>query len=80
MTIIGFAFDPDTLTIHVGDSIKVTQKDPATQHSLTAKNGSFDSGLLDYNGTKTLRFTKVGIFDFYCTAHPSMTGQLTVAA
>jgi plastocyanin len=79
MTIMGYAFDPDTPSIHVGDSIKVTNKDPV-MHSFTAKNGSFDSGLLARDQSKTLRFSKAGVFDFYCTSHPTvMTGQLRVS-
>jgi plastocyanin len=79
MTISGFAFSPATPSIHVGDSIRVTNKDPDA-HTFTAKNGSFDSGNLDQNQVKTLRFTKAGVFDFVCRYHTLMTGQLTVSA
>jgi plastocyanin len=79
MTISGFAYDPDTPSIRVGDSIRVTNIDP-DPHSFTAKNGSFDTGLLSENETMTLRFSKAGVFDFYCTDHHGMTGQLSVTA
>jgi plastocyanin len=77
VTIQTFMFMPRTLTIRVGDSIRVTNKDGAS-HTFTADNGSFDSGNLDQGQAKTLTFRTRGTFDFMCSYHPSMTGTLTV--
>lgn len=79
MTIQSFMFSPSTLSIRMGDRIRVTNKDSAP-HTFTDQNGSFDSGRLSQDQSKTLTFTAKGNFDFYCSVHPVMTGTLRVTA
>jgi plastocyanin len=78
LTIQTYMFMPAHPSIHVGDSIRVTNRD-AAPHTFTDKGGSFDTGQLGQNASKTLRFTRAGTFSFLCTVHPFMTGTLTVS-
>ena len=51
----------------------------AAAHTLTAKDGAFDTGSVD-QGT-TVSFTAPaapGTYEFFCEIHPSMTGSLVV--
>ena len=42
-------------------------------------NGIFDSELISPGKTFTNQFDEEGTFDYYCIAHPWMTGKVTVA-
>jgi len=74
--ITGFAFSPSTLTIQAGDSVTWTNKD-LVAHTATAVNG-FDSGFLEQGESYSFTFNQVGIFDYICTPHPYMQGNITV--
>ncbi|MCW2668956.1 MAG: blue (type 1) copper domain protein [Frankiales bacterium] len=73
-----YAFSPMTLTIAVGDSIRVVNDD-STHHTFT-DSGVFDSGDMGGGASYTYRFTRAGTFDFVCTYHESlgMKGRVTV--
>jgi amicyanin len=73
--IVDFAFNPATLTISVGDTVTWTNSD-AVEH--TATGSGFDSGLLDQSESYSLTFSAEGTYDYLCTPHPTMTGQIVV--
>lgn len=70
ITIQGFAFQPLDLRAKVGDTITVTNGD-GTDHSLTAVDGSFDTGRFA-TGTKTFTVARPGRFEFKCEVHSFM--------
>ena len=75
--IADFSFGP-ARTVGVGAVVQVSNAD-AEAHTLTAEDGSFDTGSVD-DGT-VVSFTAPavpGTYSFYCDIHPSMTGQLVV--
>ena len=47
-------------------------------HSVTATDGSFDTGLVDAGGSASLQFDTPGTFAYMCTPHPWMKGFVTV--
>lgn len=77
VSIKSFAFTPATLVVKKGTVIQITNQD-STGHSLTADDGSFDTGVFSSGKTKTLTMETVGEFAYHCTPHPSMTGTITV--
>lgn len=77
VTMKGFAFTPAALVVKKGTVIQITNQD-STGHSLTADDGSFDTGVFSSGKTKTLTMESVGTFAYHCTPHPSMTGTITV--
>lgn len=74
----GLAFSPATLTLAVGDSVRVRNADSA--HHTFTDAPVFDSGDLAPGASFTFRFTKAGRYDFVCRYHASagMTGSITV--
>jgi plastocyanin len=78
ITIQGFKFVPDPSTAKVGATVTVTNQD-GTDHSLTATDGSFDTGVFS-SGSKTFTVSKAGTFSFHCRIHNFMTGTLTVTS
>lgn len=70
-----FAFKPDTLTIHAGQTV-VFQNDDDVTHNVTAD--AFKSG--DVEGGKSWKhtFDKAGTYAYVCTYHPGMKGTIAV--
>ena len=77
--ILDFAFSPQTLTIQAGDTVTWTNLDQV-QHTATSTTGAFDTGLLDQDASSSVTFTEPGTYDYLCTPHPTMTGQIVVQA
>jgi len=71
-----YTFAP--LTASPGQVVRVLDGDDEP-HTLTAEDGSFDTGSFDKTepGTFTAP-TKPGTYAFVCSIHPSMHGTLTV--
>ncbi|MGH2474370.1 MAG: cupredoxin domain-containing protein [Candidatus Limnocylindrales bacterium] len=78
VTIAGFAFDPASVTVRVGDSVTWTNQDSAA-HTATA-SGTFASGDLANGQSFTYTFTTAGTFDYICAIHPTMAGTVVVQA
>jgi plastocyanin len=76
-TISDFKFSPATITIHVGDTITWTNVGP-TEHTATANNGSFNTGILKKGASASHTFTQAGTFAYICTIHPFMHGTVVV--
>jgi plastocyanin len=74
-----FAFAPKTVTIRVGDRVTWTNRD-TVEHTATARNGSFDTGLLGQGESRSIRFNVAGTYRYICTPHPSMTATVVVRA
>ena len=76
--IVGLAFDPADLTIEVGDTVTWTNDDPGMLHTITAVDGSFDSGFLNDGDTWSYTFAEPGEFEYFCTPHPWMRAKVIV--
>jgi len=77
ITIEDFKHSPSKLVVKRGTVIEVTNLDSAG-HTVTALDGSFDTGIIVQNQTKTLVMDELGLFNYRCTPHPSMTGVIEV--
>lgn len=75
ITIEGFDFG-DPVSIGVGETVEVVNADRAT-HTWTAVDGPFNVTLAA-DATTTFTFTEPGTYAFFCSIHPSMTGEITV--
>jgi len=65
------------VTIRAGSAVLWTNKDGAP-HTVTAKDGSFDSGNLAQGASFSFTFQKAGTYDYFCAIHPSMKGTVVV--
>lgn len=70
-----FAFNPAVLNIKVGDTVVWQNKD-AAPHKI--KSNSFNSAILSQNDTFKFSFGIAGTYDYICSIHPSMKGQIIV--
>src|SRR5947207_5162558 len=76
-TISNFSFSPDPLTIPVGATVQWTNDDNVT-HTVTADDGSFDSGPKGAHGTFTHTFAEARTITYHCAIHASMHGTVQV--
>jgi plastocyanin len=79
VTIKNFAFSPGSVSVHVGDTITWTNQDDAP-HTATAKDGSFDTGIINKGKSGSHTFTSAGTIAYICSVHPNMHGTVVVAA
>jgi len=75
--IASFAFDPSSVTVKQGATVKWTNEDSAS-HTITADDGSWDSGSLGKGKSFSQVFTQAGTFTYHCTIHPTMKGTVVV--
>jgi plastocyanin len=68
-------FNPSSLQISVGDTVKWVNMD-SVQHE--PKGRVFDSGPLGQNGTFEYTFNSAGNYVYQCAIHPSMLGTIKV--
>jgi plastocyanin len=73
----GMAFGPNRIEIAAGTTITWTNNDPLV-HTITADDGSWNSGDIPPGQTWSHTFTQPGEFAFHCTPHPFMKGVLVV--
>jgi plastocyanin len=71
----GLAFAPGTLTVARGSTV-VFDNDDTAPHTVTARSGGIDSGVLDPGRQFSVAVTDG--FDYFCSIHPSMTAKIAV--
>jgi plastocyanin len=71
------AFQPSRIEITAGTTVAWTNDDPL-EHTVTAIDHSFDSGLIAPGATWRHTFTKPGTYQFSCQPHPFMKGEVIV--
>jgi plastocyanin len=77
VAIEGATFTPATITIALGDTVVWTNKDPYP-HTVTSKDGHFDSKELPPDKTFRLKPATKGEFHYICMLHQTMHGTLVV--
>ena len=80
-------YTPSILTIKSGTIVTMTNTDPTGVHTFTSgtvdgftpyPDGMFDSQVLITGDAYERKFSQKGTFDYYCTLHTWMTGQIIV--
>ena len=74
-----FTFTPQTVTVEAGTSLAWVNAG-AAMHTVTANDGSFDSGFKATGERFEMSFDAIGRFDYFCVIHPQMTGTVIVVA
>jgi plastocyanin len=73
------AFQPKTVAVKKGDTVEWDWTDQGNQHTVTAEDGSFDSGLCAAGNKFFVTFNNTGTVNYKCTIHAQMTGSVTVS-
>ena len=75
--IIGFQYRPPNVLVPVGATVTWLNLDVAA-HDSTARDGKWESDLLQREEETVVTFDEPGTWEYYCTIHPYMTATLTV--
>ena len=77
VVINAFKFEPATLKVAVGDTVKWTNKDTAP-HTATANDKSWDTGNIAKGETKSVEIKAGQSGGYACRFHPQMKATLEV--
>jgi plastocyanin len=78
VSIKNFAFNPPNATVAAGTTVTWVNNDQ-TAHTVTADDGTFDSGTLQPGQSFSFKFDKAGTYAYHCNIHPDMTATVTVS-
>lgn len=70
-------YSVNVLTVPLGSTVAWTNLDTVA-HTVTAVDGSFDSGNMIPNETWTFRFDVPGEYEYFCAPHPWMRAKVIV--
>jgi plastocyanin len=74
-----FAFGPQRLTVAIGTTVRWENEDDIP-HNIASTSKVFRSKVLDTHDSFSFTFTAAGVFDYFCSLHPHMTGTIVVEA
>ena len=70
-------FEPHSLKVKAGDKVEWKNED-IFSHTVTANDGTFDSGLIAPGNSWQTTISKSGTIAYHCRPHPNMTAELLV--
>lgn len=70
-------FSPARITVKRGATVTWTQLG-SIPHTVTARDGSFGSQTLGANAGFSETFDEPGTYEYFCSLHPTMTGEIVV--
>lgn len=77
VTIAGLRFQPKSITARRGSTI-IWKNNDAVAHTITASDGSLDSGAIVPGDSFEQRFDKIKSYSYFCNFHPEMKGIITI--
>ncbi len=72
-----FAFSPERITVKAGTTVTWLNADDAP-HTVTSASKAFKSTALDTEDSFSFTFTTPGVYEYFCSLHPRMTGTVVV--
>jgi len=76
----GYKFLPSEVTIRVGDSVRWTNGEKRTSHSVVfPAEGGLESERIFPDESWSRHFAKAGRYTYHCGPHPEMTGAILVS-
>ena len=79
VSIAGFAFGPQAITIKAGERV-TWSNDDGSPHTVSFKDGSAGAKSLSPADRFSRVFDKPGTYEYFCAFHPFMTGRIIVSA
>jgi nitrite reductase (NO-forming) len=71
-------YSVNSLMVALGTTVTWTNRDPGQIHTVTAVDGSFDSGFMSEGQTFSYTFDTPGEFEYFCGPHPWMRAKVMV--
>ena len=76
--IVGFKFVPEQLEVKPGDTVAWINRDIAP-HTATGKDGTWDTGTLKQNESKSIVVSQEMSGKYFCRFHINMVASISVA-
>jgi plastocyanin len=77
LEIDNYAFLPGRITVKAGATVTWTNEDDAP-HTVASSSKMFKSKALDTTDSFSFTFTTPGVYEYFCSLHPYMTGTVVV--
>ncbi|MDI3322096.1 cupredoxin domain-containing protein [Pinibacter soli] len=77
VSIENMLYNPGNLTVKAGTTVSWTNNDNV-DHTVTANDGSFDSGAIKTGSKYSHTFSTTGTFSYHCTFHADMKASVVV--
>jgi plastocyanin len=77
VTIDNFTFTPQRITVKAGTTVTWTNRDDIP-HTVASAAKAFRSKALDTDDKFSFTFTTAGVYEYFCSLHPHMTGTIVV--
>jgi plastocyanin len=74
-----FTFNPPRLTVKAGTTVKWLNDDDIP-HTVVSSSKTFKSHALDTLDQFSFTFETPGLYEYFCSLHPHMTGTIVVEA
>jgi plastocyanin len=71
------SFSPNPVEVKVGETVTWINDDSG-RHTVTSKDGVFDSGMMGKGQSFSFTFDKAGEYLYFCEPHPNMVGTVVV--
>lgn len=71
-------YSVNVLTVTKGTTVTWVNEDPGQMHTVTAVDGSFDSGFFNTGDSWSFTFDEVGEYEYFCLPHPWMRAKVVV--
>jgi plastocyanin len=79
LKIDNFTFAPQSVTVKAGTTVIWINQDDIP-HTVVSTAQAFTSKALDTGDKYSFTFTTPGVYDYFCSLHPHMTGTVVVEA
>ena len=76
--LIDYAIAPARITVRAGSRVTFTNNGTEMHNASSSDQGGWDTGLLSRGESATVVFNRPGTYNFNCSPHPSMIGQIIV--
>ncbi len=73
-----FTFGPATLTVKAGATVTWVNGDDIPHTVVSDDHTTFKSKVLDTDQSFSFTFAKPGVYAYFCSLHPHMTGKVVV--
>jgi plastocyanin len=77
VSIVDMVYAPSTVEVSAGTTVH-WRNDDAVVHTVTARDGSFNSGVMKTGVEFSQSFDEPGTYDYFCAIHPLQGGTVIV--
>ena len=73
-----YMFTPARVTVRAGAKVTFTNDGGEMHNASSSEAGGWDTGLIAHGQSVAITFNRPGTYNFNCSPHPSMIGQIVV--